>query len=175
MWRWPPRAGPTAPRVWWASISRYEMLRLGLAKVHRRGVWPRVGLVRGDATRIPLVDNSVDAATIAFGIRNVQQPELACRELARVVRKGGRLAVLEFGLPRAGTWRAAYLWYSNRMLPAIGRLVSRHGSAYEYLPESVGRFPAPEEFGRMLQESGFPHVTIVPLTLGIVYLYVAER
>jgi demethylmenaquinone methyltransferase/2-methoxy-6-polyprenyl-1,4-benzoquinol methylase len=121
------------------------------------------------------VDNSVDAATIAFGIRNVQQPELACRELARVVRRGGRLAVLEFGLPRAGAWRAAYLWYSNHMLPAIGRLVSRHGSAYEYLPESVGRFPAPEEFGRMLQESGFPHVTIVPLTLGIVYLYVAER
>jgi demethylmenaquinone methyltransferase/2-methoxy-6-polyprenyl-1,4-benzoquinol methylase len=168
------RGATGAARVVGIDFS-HEMLRLGLAKVHRRGVWPRVGLVRGDATRIPLVDNSADAATIAFGIRNVQQPELACRELARVVRKGGRLAVLEFGLPRAGAWRAAYLWYSNRMLPAIGRLVSRHGSAYEYLPESVGRFPAPEEFGRMLQESGFPHVTIVPLTLGIVYLYVAER
>ncbi len=131
------RGANGAARVVGVDFS-HEMLRLGLAKVHRRGVWPRVGLVRGDATRVPLVDNSVDAATIAFGIRNVQQPELACRELARVVRKGGRLAVLEFGLPRAGAWRAAYLWYSNRMLPAIGRLVS---TARERLriPARVGR------------------------------------
>jgi demethylmenaquinone methyltransferase / 2-methoxy-6-polyprenyl-1,4-benzoquinol methylase len=168
------KASDGARRVVGVDFS-HEMLRLGFAKAHRRGVWPRVGLVRGDAMRIPLVDNCVDAAAIAFGIRNVQEPETACRELARVVRKGGRLAVLEFGLPRPGIWRSTYLWYSNRMLPAIGRLVSRHGSAYEYLPESVGRFPAPEEFGQLLQRSGFPHVTIVPLTFGIVYLYVAER
>jgi demethylmenaquinone methyltransferase/2-methoxy-6-polyprenyl-1,4-benzoquinol methylase len=168
------RGAHGAARVVGVDFSQ-EMLRLGLAKAHRRGVWPRVGLVRGDATRIPLADGAVDAAAIAFGIRNVQEPEAACRELARVVRRGGRLAVLEFGVPRTRGWRSAYLWYSNRMLPAIGRLVSKHGSAYEYLPESVGRFPAPEEFGRMLQISGFPHVTIVPLTLGIVYLYVAER
>jgi demethylmenaquinone methyltransferase/2-methoxy-6-polyprenyl-1,4-benzoquinol methylase len=168
------RGSHGAARVVGVDFSQ-EMLRLGLAKVHRRGVWPRVGLVRGDAARIPLGDSTVDAAAIAFGIRNVQEPEAACRELARVVRRGGRLAVLEFGVPPARVWRSAYLWYSNRMLPAIGRLVSKHGSAYEYLPESVGRFPAPEEFGLMLQRSGFPHVTIVPLTLGIVNLYVAER
>jgi demethylmenaquinone methyltransferase/2-methoxy-6-polyprenyl-1,4-benzoquinol methylase len=168
------RPSRAAARVVGVDFS-HEMLRRGLAKVRRRGVWPRVGLVRGDATRIPIAGASVDAATIAFGIRNVQAPEAACRELARVVRKGGRLAVLEFGLPRGRVSRAAYLWYSNRMLPAIGRLVSRHASAYDYLPESVGKFPPPEEFGRMLQECGFPHVRIVPLTLGIVYLYVAER
>jgi demethylmenaquinone methyltransferase/2-methoxy-6-polyprenyl-1,4-benzoquinol methylase len=117
----------------------------------------------------------VDAASIAFGIRNVQDPAAACAELARVVRKGGRLAVLEFGLPDSGAVRALYGFYSRRVLPAVGRVISRHASAYEYLPESVARFPPPEEFGQLLQTSGFPHVEIVPLTFGIVYLYVAQR
>ena len=153
----------------------HEMLRLGLAKVRNAGLSGRVSLVRGDAMRLPLRSASVDAAVISFGIRNVQAPEVACRELARVVGRGGRLAVLEFGLPSSRAVRALYVWYSNRMLPAIGRLISRHASAYEYLPESVSRFPPPEAFGRLLQESGFPHVEIVPLTFGIVYLYVARR
>jgi demethylmenaquinone methyltransferase/2-methoxy-6-polyprenyl-1,4-benzoquinol methylase len=153
----------------------HAMLRIGLDKVRHRGGTPRVALVRGDATAIPLASESVDAATVAFGIRNVQHPDLACRELARVVRRAGRLAILEFGLPRSRAFRNVYLWYVNQLLPAIGRVVSRHASAYEYLPESVGRFPPPEEFGRLLQECGFPHVEIVPLTFGIVYLYVAER
>ena len=152
-----------------------QMLRLGLAKIRRRGLDARVALVRGDATRIPLGDGSVDRAAIAFGIRNVQEPEAACQELARVVRTGGRLAVLEFGVPGSPLLRAVYLWYASRLLPAVGRLVSKHASAYDYLPESVGRFPPPEAFGRLLQDSGFPHVEIVPLTFGIVYLYVARR
>ena len=168
------RPGSGAARVIGVDFSP-EMLRIGREKCRRRGVWPRVGLVCADATRIPLADSAVDVATVAFGIRNVQDTEQACRELARVVRTGGRLAVLEFGLPRQRLFRALYLWYSHRLLPAVGGLVSKHASAYEYLPESVARFPAPEEFGRLLQRSGFPHVRVIPLTLGIVYLYLAER
>ena len=91
-----------------------------------------------------------------------------------MLRPGGRLAVLEFGLPASARFRALYLWYARRVLPVIGRLVSRHDSAYAYLPESVGQFPPPEEFGQLLQASGFPHVEVVPLSLGIVYLYVAQ-
>ena len=125
--------------------------------------------------RLPLADRSVDAAVISFGIRNVQVPEVALDELSRVLGPGGRLAILEFGLPTWRPFRALYLWYSNRLLPAIGRLISRHASAYEYLPESVSRFPPPEAFGRLLQAHGFPHVEIVPLTLGIVYLYLARK
>ena len=132
-------------------------------------------LAQGDATGLPLADGSADAATIAFGIRNVQSPDVACRELARVLRPGGRLAVLEFGLPASPRFRALYLWYARKVLPVIGRAVSRHQSAYAYLPESVGQFPPPEEFGQLLQSCGFPHVEVVPLTLGIVYLYVAQR
>jgi demethylmenaquinone methyltransferase/2-methoxy-6-polyprenyl-1,4-benzoquinol methylase len=153
----------------------HAMLRIGLAKVRRRTSGKPIALVRGDATRIPLSDASVDAVAIAFGIRNVQQPEVACRELARVVRRGGRLAVLEFGMPRSAFFRRLYTWYSNRVLPAVGKLVSRHANAYDYLPESVRQFPPPEEFGQMLQDCGFPHVEIVPLSFGIVYLYAAQR
>jgi demethylmenaquinone methyltransferase/2-methoxy-6-polyprenyl-1,4-benzoquinol methylase len=165
---------PRAPsRVIGLDFSS-EMLRRGLRKL-RRAPEKGILLVQADAIRLPLCDHSADAATIAFGIRNVQQPELACRELARVIRPGGRIAILEFGLPRSLWFRRVYLWYAERVLPRIGRLVSNHRSAYAYLPESVGRFPPPEQFGQLLQDSGFPHVAVVPLTLGIVYLYVARK
>ena len=165
---------PRAPtRVIGLDFSS-EMLRLGLRKL-RRARRNGVLLVQADATRLPLADNSADAATIAFGIRNVQQPDLACRELARVIRPHGRIAILEFGLPRSAWFRRVYRWYAERVLPRIGALVSKHRSAYAYLPESVGQFPPPEQFGQLLQDSGFPHVAIVPLTLGIVYLYVARK
>ena len=167
-------ASPTPPRrVVGVDFSR-EMLRLGVAKAERGRRGSTLLLAQADATRLPLADRSADAAAIAFGIRNVQQPDVACRELARVLRPGGRLAVLEFGLPASARFRALYLWYAGRVLPVIGRLVSRHDSAYAYLPESVGQFPPPEEFGQLLQASGFPHVEVVPLSLGIVYLYVAQ-
>jgi demethylmenaquinone methyltransferase/2-methoxy-6-polyprenyl-1,4-benzoquinol methylase len=153
----------------------HQMLRRGLGKIQAAGRTSRVTLVRGDAMHIPLPDHSMDAAMLAFGIRNVQEPEAACRELARVLRPDGRVAVLEFGLPARPLFRRAYLAYANHLLPAVGRLVSRHASAYRYLPESVGRFPPPERFAELLRRSGFVHVEIRPLTLGIVYLYVARR
>jgi demethylmenaquinone methyltransferase/2-methoxy-6-polyprenyl-1,4-benzoquinol methylase len=152
----------------------HEMLRRGRRKLQRAAPG-RAMVVRGDATSLPLPDGCADAAAMAFGIRNVQQPERACAELARVLRPGGRLAVLEFGLPQSPRFRRLYLWYAQRVLPLVGRMVSRHARAYSYLPESVGRFPPPEVFGRLLQSNGFPHVSIVPLTLGIVYLYVGRK
>ena len=151
------------------------MLRLGLAKVREAGFDRRIRLLRGDATRIPLADATCDAATIGFGIRNVAEPTAALAELARVLRPGARLAILEFGEPRIPGIRSLYTWYFKYLLPRVGKAVSKHGHAYSYLPASVGTFPAPDEFARMIASQGFHELRPVPLTFGIVYLYVARR
>ena len=151
------------------------MLRRALEKVKTSGLGSRIRLVRGDATRIPLADGTCDGATIGFGIRNVADPDRALAELSRVLRPRARLAILEFGQPRIPGIRTLYAWYFRYVLPAIGRRVSHHQSAYSYLPASVGTFPPPDEFARSIESHGFVDVRAVPLTLGIVYLYVATR
>jgi demethylmenaquinone methyltransferase / 2-methoxy-6-polyprenyl-1,4-benzoquinol methylase len=152
-----------------------EMLRLGLDKVRAAHQVRRIALVRGDATAIPAPDACADAATVAFGIRNVERPDRACVELARVLRPGGRLAILEFGVPRLPGISAIYLWYFKHILPRIGRLISGHMRAYSYLPASVSTFPPAAEFVSLLQQSGFDDIQAVPLTLGVVYLYTGIR
>lgn len=152
-----------------------EMLRRGLDKIRRAGLGEAVRLARGDATRLPVADAAFDAAMIAFGIRNVVDPSRGCRELFRVLRPGGRLAILEFGMPRVPVLRGLYRWYFRAVLPRIGRLVSRHSDAYDYLPASVDEFPSEQAFVGLLESAGFSSVRAVPLALGVVYLYSARR
>jgi demethylmenaquinone methyltransferase/2-methoxy-6-polyprenyl-1,4-benzoquinol methylase len=152
-----------------------EMLRVGLSKLRQRQLDRRVRLVRGDATRIPAADGAVDAVTIGFGIRNVEDTHAACREMARVMAAEGRLAILEFAIPTAPIVRPLYLWYFRTVLPVIGRALSRDDAAYGYLPASVGAFATPDEFVTILRQSGFERISAVPLTFGIVFLYTARR
>ncbi len=155
-----------------------EMLRIGLKKtrkIRNASASVPITLARGDAMRLPLADRSVAAATVAFGIRNVQDPAVACADMFRVLTPGGRLAVLEFSMPRTPGFRQVYQWYFRFVLPRIGRLISRHQDAYTYLPASVGAWASPEEFAGVLRRCGFVEVVPVPLTFGSVYLYTAVK
>jgi demethylmenaquinone methyltransferase/2-methoxy-6-polyprenyl-1,4-benzoquinol methylase len=151
------------------------MLAFGQRKVREAREEGRIALVRGDAANLPVHDGSVDAVTVAFGIRNVERPERACAEMARALRRGGRLAILEFGVPRIPGISTLYLWYFKYLLPRVGRMVSGHNAAYSYLPASVGTFPPPPAFMAILEQAGFTNVRADSLTLGIVYLYMAEK
>jgi demethylmenaquinone methyltransferase/2-methoxy-6-polyprenyl-1,4-benzoquinol methylase len=152
-----------------------EMLRVAQRKIQRSGAGGRVTLVRGDATSLPCPDGAFDAATIAYGIRNVVDTLAACRELHRVIRPGGRLVILEFGQPRIPGVKTAYRWYFQYLLPRVGRAISKHGEAYSYLPASVNAFPAGAAFSALLHQAGFVSVQHVSMTLGISYMYVAEK
>lgn len=151
------------------------MLAIAADKIRRAGLSREIALVRGDATRIPVADASVDAVTIAFGIRNVEDPEVACRDIARVLKPGGRLTILEFAIPTTPLFRAAYLSYFRHILPRIGRAISGHDAAYGYLPASVGAFASPDAFMNLLRKHGFTDVSADSLTFGSVFLYKARR
>jgi demethylmenaquinone methyltransferase/2-methoxy-6-polyprenyl-1,4-benzoquinol methylase len=170
----PRRGQARAARVVGVDFAR-AMLVLGVGKVQAAGESGRIVLVHGDAMRLPVAGASADAVTIAFGIRNVHTASVACAEMARVLKPGGRLAILEFGVPRVPGLRGVYQWYFRAVLPRVGRLVSGHTGAYSYLPASVGTFTPPAEFTRMLEAAGFESVHADPLTIGIVYLYTARR
>ena len=167
-------ANPVAARVVGLD-SACAMLGVGRRKLRGAGLERRVRLVRADATRVPVRDATADAITIGFGIRNVEDVPAACREMHRVLKPGGRLAILEFAVPTTPGVSACYLWYLRQVLPRIGRAISRHQAAYGYLPASIGAFATPDEFVTILRHEGFSDIAAVPLTFGSVILYTARR
>jgi demethylmenaquinone methyltransferase/2-methoxy-6-polyprenyl-1,4-benzoquinol methylase len=155
------------------DLSR-EMLLRGARKLRRGGAQDRAALAQADAERLPLRDSCVDGALVAFGIRNVGNPGLALRELARVLKPGCRLVVLEFSMPR-GVLAGPYRWYFRHVLPRVGGLVSGDPGAYAYLPDSVSRFPGPQEFASLMARSGFRNIHFEPLATGIATLHWGDR
>src|SRR4051812_7204499 len=168
------RARPAAARVGGGDFSS-AMLRVGDGKLRAARLDDRIALVCGGATRLPLGDGSVDAVTIGFGIRNVERMDAACAELHRVLKIGGRLAILEFAVPDVPVFRELYGWYTSRVLPSIGRALSRNDSAYAYLPASITAFATPDEFVTILRQAGFAEISPIRLMLGSVILYTARR
>ena len=134
---------------------------------------PEIDWVQGDALALPFEDASFDAATVGFGIRNVDDLEAGLRELRRVLRPGGRLAILEITTPR-GVLAPFYRVWFDRIVPLLGRVLPG-GDAYTYLPASVRRFPVPEELSRLLEAQGFGGVRFRLFAGGIVALHVGER
>jgi demethylmenaquinone methyltransferase/2-methoxy-6-polyprenyl-1,4-benzoquinol methylase len=148
-----------------------EMLALARAKLGAAG--PQC--VRGDALELPVADAAVDVLTIAFGLRNVAERGRSLAEMLRVLRPGGRALVLEFSQPRGALLARAYRAYFTRVLPLVGRLVSRHDDAYAYLPRTVLAWPTPAELEREMRELGFANCRHRLLSRGIACLHVGER
>lgn len=144
-----------------------QMLRI--ANTKRGGA--RAGFACGDALRLPLADGGVDAATIAFGLRNVADRGAGLAELARVVRRGGRVLVLEFSMPPGRLLGASYRFYFTRLLPLVGGLVSGDRGAYRYLPRTVLAWPEPDELQREMERLGLVDCGHRALTRGIACLH----
>jgi len=149
----------------------HEMLKILKRKTHANG---RISITTADGLVLPFKARSFEGAMIGFGIRNFTKRPEALKELYRVLKAGGILAILEFSIPRERFLRAAYLFYFEKILPLVGGLFSRR-SAYTYLPASVQEFPAPEAFAALIQDAGFTDVTVSALTGGIATLYCAEK
>jgi demethylmenaquinone methyltransferase/2-methoxy-6-polyprenyl-1,4-benzoquinol methylase len=150
------------------------MLALSRRKFARAG-GPAPRPLQADALRLPFPDGSLDGATVSFGLRNVADLGAALAELARVLRPGGELGVLEFSVPVRRSVRALYLFYFRRLLPAVGAAVSGDGNAYRYLPESVLGFPQRQGFVDRMAAAGFAGGRFEPLSGGILCLYHAVR
>jgi demethylmenaquinone methyltransferase / 2-methoxy-6-polyprenyl-1,4-benzoquinol methylase len=149
------------------------MLAVAKQKLAKRALTERVTLEIGDAQELPQANCSIDAATMAFGIRNVPDRGKALRELARVVRPGGRIAILELNEPRErGLFAAAARIHTHHVVPRLGAWLSG-AREYRYLQASVAAFPPPAEFADLMRASGLHVIELVPLTFGVVTLYVA--
>jgi demethylmenaquinone methyltransferase/2-methoxy-6-polyprenyl-1,4-benzoquinol methylase len=152
-----------------------EMLRLGKNKI-RAANSSKVALLAADTLRLPFNDNIFDIVSVAFGIRNVSDLEAGVREMARVARAGGKVVILEFSLPESRAIKGAYLFYFTRLLPMIGRVISRAGNdAYSYLPSSVLKFPTREEMAALLQQCGLVNIHAKSFSFGIVTLYIGKK
>jgi demethylmenaquinone methyltransferase/2-methoxy-6-polyprenyl-1,4-benzoquinol methylase len=134
-----------------------------------------VSRVAGDAMHLPFADESFDAVTISFGLRNVEDPAAALREFARVVRPGGQLLVCEFSRPRAAPIRWGYGWYLRTVLPFLARRVSSNPEAYTYLQETIDAWPDQPSLARMIARSGWTDVVWKNMTFGVVALHHAIR
>jgi demethylmenaquinone methyltransferase/2-methoxy-6-polyprenyl-1,4-benzoquinol methylase len=147
------------------------MLRAGLAKARGHALSP----VAADALALPVAAGVLAGAIVAFGIRNVADLDGALREVHRALAPGARLVILEFSTPRSAIVRTAYQLYSHHVLPAIGRAVSGHRTAYHYLPRSIAKFPVEEELAARMTAAGFANVRWESLSLGIAAIHVGHR
>jgi demethylmenaquinone methyltransferase/2-methoxy-6-polyprenyl-1,4-benzoquinol methylase len=152
-----------------------KMLDIGKAKVAQRKMESQIELRLGDAAALPFEDNTFDAVTVAFGVRNFEDLDKGLSEISRVLKPGGQAVIMEFSMPERFPVKQLYRFYFKRLLPRIGKTISKDSSAYDYLPASVEKFPKPNTFLKLLAQHRLIHGTVHPLTFGIVTLYCAER
>ena len=153
-----------------------EMLAVARRKIEKQGLEERIMLAKGDAENLDMVTSeSIDAATVSFGVRNFENIERGLSEIYRTLKPGGKLVVLEFSMPKNRLVRWVYSQYAHRLLPRIGGMISKDKRAYTYLPDSVEEFPAPERFAEILRGVGFKSVKTRSQSFGIAYIYDATK
>lgn len=152
-----------------------EMLAVGREKIAKKKLQDKIELFEGDSEDIQFDDNSFDAITVAFGVRNFQNLEKGLKEMNRVVRPGGKVVILEFSKPKKFPVKQFYNFYFFKILPLWGKMVSKDSSAYTYLPESVGAFPDDEIFLEIYKSCGFEDTEQVKLSFGIASIYIGTK
>lgn len=156
------------------DISK-NMLEIGRKKVEKKGLEKQIKLEFADSENLPFENESFDAITAGFGVRNFENLQLGLSEMRRVLKKDGIVVILEPSKPKYFPIKQIYSAYFHHILPLFGQLISKDKRAYNYLPESVDAFPENEKFIEILKEVGFSKVKYLPLTLGIVSLYIAIK
>lgn len=151
------------------------MLEIGRQKIARHQLEGKIVLQEGDSENIQAPDNTFDAITVAFGVRNFEHLEKGLREMLRVLKPGGRLVILEFSHPKTPGIRQLYNLYLNIVAPRIGKMVSRSGEAYQYLNDSVKAFPEGIALVRILENNGYVNTRLKRLSLGICSIYTGEK
>ena len=151
------------------------MLEVGKVKIEDKNLSARIEMIVGDSEALPYDDNHFDAVLCAYGVRNFQDLPKGLNEMCRVMRTGGRLAILEFSQPKTFPVKQVFSLYFKYIMPLFGKMVSKHSTAYNYLPESVMAFPEGQDFCNILTQCGFKNVQSRPLTFGITSLYTAEK
>ena len=151
------------------------MLQFGIEKMKKLGLDKKIELRMGDSEKLLFDDNTFDAVIVSFGVRNFENLLKGLTDMHRVTKEGGTCVVVEFSNPRKFPFKQLYTFYSNTILPFIGKLVSKDNAAYSYLPESVKAFPDGEEFLSIFNKAGFKETKCIPLTFGICSVYVGKK
>lgn len=151
------------------------MLEIGKQKVTKKGLENRIEMVWGDSESMPFEDNTFDAITVAFGIRNFETLENGLKEILRVLKPGGRFVILETSVPTKTPYKQGYGFYTKYILPIIGRVFSKDKNAYRYLSESASVFPHGEALNNILRKIGFISVEDFPQTFGVATIYVSSK
>jgi demethylmenaquinone methyltransferase / 2-methoxy-6-polyprenyl-1,4-benzoquinol methylase len=163
-----------ASKVTGVDIS-VQMLEAGIKKIKHKKLDNRIELLEGDSENLTFGNNTFDACTVAFGVRNFEHLQKGLDEIYRVLKPGAPIVVLEFSKPKSFPFKQLYNFYFSTILPAIGRLISGDSRAYTYLFESVSAFPEGDAFLKFLTTAGFKNGTCTRLSLGICSLYIAEK
>jgi len=161
---------PDSIKIFGADFS-FPMLQLGDKKISRKKKKTGINLGQADGEMLPCSDNSFNGAIVAFGVRNFSNLEVGLAEMRRVLKPGKKMVILEFSMPRLKIFKLLYMFYFNYLLPIVGKVISGHDFAYQYLPESVSRFPSGEVMTGLIEKTGFREVKCIPLTLGIASIY----